>query len=97
MKDLFIKTNDSNIQISKELIDKYNIKQGSLSPFTRFRVVNKDGIYTDEQKSKIDIPVSEMPEGEGLADDEIVEFPGGEILSTSEIIDFSQGTDSSPE
>lgn len=95
MDDLYVKTNDGNIQISKEIIDKYNLKQGTLSPFTRFRVVDKDGFYDNEYK--IDIPASEMPEGEGLSDDEIVEFPTGGILSTSEIIDFSQGTDSSPD
>jgi hypothetical protein len=39
--------------------------------------------------------VAEMPEGEGLEDDEIVEFSEtGAILSQSEIIDFSHGTDS---
>lgn len=97
MKDLFLKTNEGNIPISQEIVDKYNIKEGTVSPFTKFKVVNKDGSYINEEKSKIDVPLSKMPEGEGLADDEIVEFSTGAILSTSEIIDFSQGTDSSPD
>lgn len=97
MENLYVKTDNGNIEIDKELIEKYNIKQGTISPFTRNRVVNKDGIYNNGDKIKIDIPISEMPEGEGLVNDEIIEFPEGEIYSTSEIIDISQGTDSSME
>lgn len=97
MKDLYIKTKNGNIQIDKKLIDKYNIKQGTFSPFSKYKIVTKNGSFINEDIKKIDIPVSEMPEGEGLADDEIAELPYGAILSDSEIIDFSQGTDSSME
>ncbi|NLJ58000.1 MAG: hypothetical protein GX339_04045 [Tissierellia bacterium] len=93
MKELFLKTENGLIPLDSEIIEKYNLVEGRKSPFTRYYVVDKTG-NNKFDKVKIDVPVDEMPEGEGLEDDEIVEFSEtGAILSQSEIIDFSQGTD----
>lgn len=98
MKEVYLETVNGNIQIDQEQIEKYNIKEGQISPYTKYRIVDKNGNFPitreDETSS---IKVEEMPEGEGLENDEIVEFPNGQILSQSEILDFSQGTDSSVE
>ncbi|HAQ41150.1 MAG TPA: hypothetical protein DCM73_10175 [Clostridiales bacterium] len=97
MKELFLKTDQGLFPIDDKLIEKYNLTEGKIAPFSRFWVVDKNG------NMGIDIPeddtssprVDEMPEGEGMEDDEIEEFSEtGAILSQSEIIDFSRGTDS---
>lgn len=94
----FLETENGNIQIDQEQITKYNIKEGQKSPFTKSRIVDKDGNFPKTREDETSSPkVEEMPEGEGLEDDEIVEFPHGQILSQSEILDFSQGTDSAVE
>ena len=100
MKELYLKTDNDLVLIDPKLIEKYNLKEGDLSPYTRQRVVDKNGNYpviNKDDKDKTDTDVSQMPEGEGVDDDEIAEFENGLILSQSEIIDFSQGTDSSDE
>lgn len=98
MNEIFLETENGNIQIDQDQIIKYNIKEGQISPYTKYRIVDKDGNFPktrDDETSST--KVIEMPEGEGLEDDEIVEFPHGQILSQSEILDFSQGTDSAVE
>lgn len=98
MKELYLETENGNILINQEQIRKHNIGGGEVSPFTKYRIVDKEGNFPKTPGDETSSPkVEEMPEGEGLEDDEIVEFPGGQILSQSEIIDFSQGTDSSVE
>lgn len=97
MKELFLKTDHGLEPIDKKLIEKYNLVQGKIAPFSRFWVVDKDGSMginnPDDDTSSPGL--DEMPEGEGLDNDEIVEFSEtGAILSQSEIIDFSHGTDS---
>ncbi len=96
MKELFLKTEDGLQKIDENLIEKYNLVEGKISPFSRYWVVDKNGSKginnPDDDTSSPGL--DEMPAGEGLEDDEIVEFSEtGAILSQSEIIDFSQGTD----
>lgn len=95
MVELFLKTDEELLPIEEEIVDKYNLKNIKLSPFTRLFVVDKNGnILNYDEKATSSPGVDEMPEGEGLEDDQIVEFSLGEIMSQSEIIDFSHGTDS---
>lgn len=99
MKELYLATENGNVKIDQEQIEKYNIKEGSISPYTKYRIVDKNGNFKEENNGD-EISISEkieMPEGEGLEDDQIIEFPDGQILSQSEIIDFSEGTDSTVE
>ncbi|MBP1926059.1 hypothetical protein J2Z76_001923 [Sedimentibacter acidaminivorans] len=96
MKELYLATENGNVKINQDQIEKYNLKEGGVSPYTKYRIVDEEGNFkhqiSEDKKTK-----TEMPEGEGLEDDEIIEFPDGQILSQSEIIDFSEGTDSSVE
>ena len=96
MKELFLKTENGLIPLSKKIIEKYNLEEGRKSPFTRYYVVDKTGSCRfDLEKETSNPGVDEMPAGEGAEDDEIVEFSDtGAIFSQSEIIDFSHGTDS---
>lgn len=96
MKELFLKTEQGLVPLDEKIIEKYNLEEGRKSPFTRYYVVDKTGRHKFDSEVETSSPgVEEMPEGEGLEDDEIVEFPEtGAILSQSEIIDFSHGTDS---
>jgi len=98
MIEKYLKTENGNIQIDQDQVAKYNIKEGQISPYTKYRIVDKEGNFPKTRDDETSRPkVEEMPEGEGLEDDEIVEFPHGQILSQSEILDFSQGTDSAVE
>lgn len=100
MKELYLDTINGIVPIDEKQIEKYNIYEGMISPFSQCRIVDKNGVFLSKKKNekdKTDTDVSQMQDGEGLADDEIIEFPGGEIYSTSEIIEISQGTDSSVE
>lgn len=100
MKELFLNTDQGLVKIEEDVIKKYNLKEGMISPYSRFWIVDKNGITENAMfKHETSSPdVREMPAGEGLEDDEIVEFgETGAILSQSEILDFSEGTDSNLE
>lgn len=97
MKELFLNTDEGLVPIEEKIVEKYGLKTGTRSPFHRFWIVDSSGKIGDENKGNgTSSPgADEMPEGEGLEDDEIVEFEEtGAIMSQSEIIDFSHGTDS---
>ena len=96
MKELFLKTENGLVPLSEDTIKKYNLEEGKKSPFSGYYIVDKDGRYILNNEKETSSPgIDEMPEGEGMEDDEIVEFSEtGAILSQSEIIDFSHGTDS---
>jgi len=97
MKELFLNTKQGLVPIEEKIIEKYNLKEGIISPFSRYWIVDKNGSLGEKlPENETSSPgVDEMPAGEGLENDEIVEFSEtGAILSQSEIIDFSGGTDS---
>lgn len=97
MQELFLKTDNELIPLDEKIINKYGLKAGKISPFSRFWVVDKNGnMVKDSLYEGTSSPTpEEMPKGEGLEDDEIEEFEEtGAILSQSEIIDFSRGVDS---
>ncbi len=97
MKELFLKTEEGLVPLDEKIIEKYDLKAGRISPFNRFWIVDKNGnIAKDFLYEGTSSPTpDEMPEGEGLEDDEIEEFEEtGAIFSQSEMIDFSRGVDS---
>jgi len=97
MKELFLNTDQGLVPIDEKIIEKYNLNEGKISPFSRFWIVDKNGSTGDtmDENETSSPGVDEIPAGEGLEDDEIVEFSEtGAIMSQSEIIDFSHGTDS---
>ncbi len=97
MKELFLKTDNELQAIDEKIVEKYNLSEGKIAPFSRYWIVDKNGSMginnPDDDTSSPGL--DEMPEGEGMDDDEIEEFSDTHaILSQSEIIDFSHGTDS---
>lgn len=95
--ELFLKTENGLQKIDDSIIEKYNLRQGRIAPFSRYWVVDKNGsLGVNNSNDRTSSPKpDEMPAGEGAEDDEIVEFSDtGAIFSQSEIIDFSHGTDS---
>jgi hypothetical protein len=93
MEELFLETKNGNIAIDPQVVKKFNLEKGTLSPFTRNRIVGKHGEYPSETSAEKDPKnnvKTQKPEDEPDG-----EQNGGVVLTTSEIIDFAQGTDSS--
>lgn len=91
MEELYLETKNGNIQIHQDMIKKFDLKKGTMSPFTNNRIVGKNGDYNSEiaiDKGAAKQSLDEKPE------DGIVEMDDGSTLSTSEIIDLSNGADS---
>lgn len=45
MGNLFMETDQGNIPIPKEIIEKYSLRKGTTSPFTSHRIVGQNGEY----------------------------------------------------
>jgi hypothetical protein len=89
MKELYLETKNGNVPIDQAIIEKYNLKKGTMSPFTNSRIVDKDGeFYVDQPTTK---KLSYQP------DDGIAEMDHGLSLSTSEMLDIAAGVDSDVE
>lgn len=94
-EDLYVETKEGNISIDQEIVEKYNLKMGTTSPFTDNRIVGEEGEFPlkpfqDEDKEQ---GLDKVPY-DGFSDDGIDQMDHGFELSTSEIIDISQGVDS---
>ncbi len=87
MDELYIIINDEKIEIDKEIIKKYNLEVGDLSPFTRKPIVNEHG-YTKKIAKPETKPDLSNPE------DGVHEMENGFAISTSEILDIAAGLDS---
>jgi hypothetical protein len=98
MKKLFLQTRDGNVQIDPAFVEKYNLKAGDLSPFSRELIVDENGKVPTEKEAKGSIKnvLGEESTGE-LVNDGISVLGNGVTMSTSEIIDISQGVDSQME
>lgn len=87
MEELFVETREGNVKIDDGIVEKYDLKKGTLSPFTQSHIVDKHGDFKRE-----DPPREEVSLNQG--DDEIEEMENGLLLSTSEMLDIAQGADS---
>ena len=90
MEKLYIETKNGNVPIDPEIAKKFNLEKGTLSPFTRSRIVGKDGEFSKETASNKAAQNHDHPpkSDDGVAETENVKF------STSEIIDLAHGEDS---
>ena len=98
MKKLYIETPSGNIPLDREVIEKYNLQKGMRTPFSRDRIVGKNGeffIDPSQQEHVRPHDIKKVP-FDGFPDDGIDTMDNGVELSTSEIIDFAQGVDSEP-
>lgn len=92
MDELFIETKNGNIPIDREIVQKYNLKKGTLSPFSGGHIVGKFGDFAPEKPKD---PPKHGPDEK--TDDDMIEMDNGMMLTTSEIIDISEGADSDTE
>lgn len=78
MDELFVKTPEGLLSIEEKIIKKYDLKKGSLSPFSRFPIVDSSGDSTAE---------TQEPE---LADSDT----GDVMFTQAEVLDIAGGADS---
>ena len=95
MKEWYLETKNGNILLDHSIIKKYNLRMGTLSPFTGNRIVGRHGRF-DLEPIDNQHGLDEIPE-KGFKRDGIFQMDNGFELSTSEIIDISQGEDSDVE
>ncbi len=95
MDRIYLETSSGIMQIDPAIKKKYNLKKGTLSPFTCSRIVGTTGDYPlmpfGEDLSKRGM--RKIP-FEGFKDDGIDQTEHGAEFSTSEILDISEGVDS---
>ncbi|NLO47186.1 MAG: hypothetical protein GX111_02520 [Clostridiales bacterium] len=89
MEKLFIETNDHKVPISEDMVLKYHLKKGMLSPVSHNRIVDQNG-NDQPNKARRDRTYKKQDNIKALESETQENFD----LSTSEILDFSQGTDS---
>ncbi len=83
MEKLYIEIDNQRIPISEDIIEKYNLKKGMYTPYTKSRIVDENGDFPMPEKNDKDEPI--------ISEDEVI--LDNTDLTTSEIIDFSQGVD----
>lgn len=90
MERLFVETKQGHIPINDDIAEKYELKEGTFTPFTHQRIVDKNGNFIHEEEEKKITSLKNQ-------DDEIKEMENGLMLSTSEMIDIAEGADSYPD
>ncbi len=90
MKELKIETEYGAFPIDQKITEKYDLKSGIRSPFTRSRILGKNGEYFQEENK-----VKESEELKIGPEDEAAETSDGVKFTTAEILDISAGVDSS--
>lgn len=80
MEELYIQTKSAFMPISSELIKKYSLEKGMISPFSNLRIVGKNGEFPKRN-------TDEKINGE-------IEQTENVILTNSEILDFANAADS---
>jgi hypothetical protein len=84
MERLYIEKDNHRVPISEDIIEKYNLKKGMYTQYTKSRIVDEKGDFTMPEKQEKDKPE--------INEDQVI--LNNADLTVSEIIDFSQGVDS---
>jgi hypothetical protein len=98
MEELYLEMPNGSIPIEQKLVEKYHLQKGMRTPFSRNRIIGKNGEYfidPSKQEHVRNHDAEKVP-FDGFPDDGIETMDNGFELSTSEIIDFAQGVDSDP-
>ncbi|BCN31844.1 hypothetical protein [Anaeromicropila herbilytica] len=90
MEKLFVEMNQKLIPIDDAIVQKYNLKEGTLTPLTNQRIVDISRNFIHEKDRK---EINSLD----YHDSEIDEMENGLMLSTSEMIDIAEGSDSYPD
>lgn len=90
MERLFVETNQGPVHIDDALVEKYDLKEGTYTPFTHQRIVDNNGNFIHEEVEKKNTSLKNE-------DDEVKDLENGLMLSTSEMIDIAEGSDSYPD
>jgi hypothetical protein len=90
MERLFVETEQGRIPIDDAIVEKHELKEGTFTPFTHQKIVDKNGNFIHEEVEKKNTSLKNQ-------DDEIKEMENGLMLSTSEMIDIAEGADSYPD
>lgn len=99
MEELYLKTKSGKQPIEAAAAEKYHLEPGDLSPFTRERIVDRNGKKgkpadaDEDSEASIRQDFDNMPL-KGITGDGVDQMENGFEFSQSEIIDFSQGVDS---
>ena len=89
MDELKLETPGGQLPIDRNIAKKYELRQGTRSPFTGKRILGKNGSF---QK-----PPHRMQKNTDLRhppETGVMETEDGLLMTTSEIIDFASGADS---
>jgi hypothetical protein len=89
MEDLYLRLKNEDSPIDQNIIEKYSLEKGSLSPFTRNRIVDSTGDYSSVAEK------DEKPESEENRI-QMNDLGNPLVLTTAEMIDITQGVDSNP-
>lgn len=90
MEKLFVETSQGQIPIDDAIVEKYKLEEGTYTPFTFQRIVDKDGNFIHKESEKKNTSLENQ-------DDNIDEMENGLMLSKSEMIDIAEGADSYPD
>lgn len=90
MERLVVETKQGNIPIDDAIVEKYELKEGTFTPFTHQRIVDENGNFLHEEVEKKKTSLKNQ-------DEDIKEMENGLMLSTSEMIDITEGADSYPD
>ena len=89
MDKLFIEINNQKLPINEDMVLKYHLKKGMLSPVSHNRIVDQYG-NGQPDKARKNRTYEKQEINKALESETQENFD----LSTSEILDFSQGADS---
>ena len=86
MKKLYVQAKDQKIPVSPEVINKYALENGMLTPFSREPLVGEHNESSNHMQTQ-------APKTPPLSEQEATD----RTMSTAELLDFAQGTDSQTE
>lgn len=92
-KQLYLKTENGIMPIDPAIAEKYNLKAGTASPFSRGLIIDMDETPAESEPVKPKAEGKDETKGE-LVNDGIAQLDNGMTLSHSEMIDIAEAADS---
>jgi hypothetical protein len=95
-KQLYIKYENGIVPIDPAIAEKYNLRAGTMSPFSGGLIIDMDESPKESEPKKPKVRGREETIGE-LVNDGIAQLDNGMTLSHSEMIDIAEAADSKNE